>query len=99
MFCEFKPHPDTPGRFLCGVCNIPSSRNKTYGPEGPPPRHCPLPPEPRPAKDIDYILETLCPECPTKHYHAETKTCRCQCVHGTPIEFMAKRGNCPNNRW
>ncbi len=44
-FCKFKPHPDTPGRFVCGVCNIPSSRNKTYGPEGPPPRHCPNPPD------------------------------------------------------
>ena len=88
---------DTPGIFRCPECDLQNPR-----PIKKPFIHqcgCYTPPEPRPAKDIDYILKTLCPECPTKHYHAETRTCRCECVHGTPIEFMAERGSCPNNRW
>ena len=39
MYCQFAPH-STPGRFVCVVCDIPSSRNKTYGTGGPPPRYC-----------------------------------------------------------
>ncbi len=97
MFCEFKPHSDTPGRFLCGVCNIPSSRNKIYGPEGPPPRHCP---EPRSAAEVREILDVLCPGCPTEDYHAEDKTCHgTTCKDGTPVARIALRGNCPKTHW
>ena len=56
MYCQFQPYPKTPGRFLCKRCNIPSSRNKTYGPEGPPPRHCPILPEPR-TDNVEFILK------------------------------------------
>ena len=39
MHCQFIPCK-TPSRFICLVCEIPSSRNKTYSDQGPPPRLC-----------------------------------------------------------
>ena len=97
MYCEFAAHPDTPGRFICKRCKIPSSRNKSYGPEGPPPRHCPTLPEPRDPEDVAYILGTLCPGC--SHYHAD-QICHCgNCSKGVPIARLIEFGHCPAYRW
>ena len=138
MFCKFQPHPETLGRFVCSRCKTPSSRNITYGPDGPPPRHCPKPvdiaplitrlaqetgredillndPTPyvrdllawqagipadpegrnepaepfaiRPRDDYEFIVHTLCPECPAKQrYQPETGRCG---PHGPVIAVLA----------
>ena len=100
MFCKFTPHPKTSGRFLCERCKIPSSRNKTYGPKGPPSRHCSTPPEPRTPHEVREIMDVLCPACLTSDYHAEDKTCHgTACKHGTPVARIARRGNCPKDHW
>jgi hypothetical protein len=64
MFCDFHPLPDKPGRFLCPRCKIPSSRHHRFDSKGPPPRHCPEPPEPPyEAVNAEWILTEFCPDC------------------------------------
>ena len=100
MYCHFISIANQSGRFRCERCGIPSSRNKTYGPEGPPLRHCLTLPEPRSAQEVREIIDVLCPYCPSEDYHAADKTCHgTACKHGTPVARIALRGNCPKTHW
>lgn len=90
MHCQFIPH-STPGRFLCTACKIPSSRNKIYGTDGPPPRHCNATPPEVSTGDvsIDWYDQPLVVVVGT---HRSLSSCLAECLESLGVYMGQTKG-------
>lgn len=102
MFCHFMPFAGKPGRFICERCKTTTAWNKQYGPEGPPPRHCPVSEDPYDDDTARWIIKILCPHGgnraksqPCERHNAGKCETTSACERGgMEIALMIERGMC-----